>query len=532
MEEINLLKYYVCATNHRSLIDSIIKYFITHFDTVSLNDEFLNMSCNDLNLLLEEYRKPLQYVQFRNEDILLDALMRWLYRSPEARVEDFKKLCEMINCEEVTNEYLSFLSREYGIQCDSKETLKSYLKNHLSTAFDASTDDHKVLPNAYGSLSSVEDRLKLHIFVQFKVKGDFDGDYSEPLRIVSLNPSRTKWFVSHTEEDYDLGFTRSVAFDEARLLYTYEYYYSKPVFRSYSSIQLRSSVCTELQCPPGARKGVFDMCKKQDGSIYWYNSYVATKSPFVFNTKNYRSSGSRGCGRSTQTTTTSSERGEAYCHIHRYVLDQDMWISLPEMEQHVSGACMTTDSDLLYLIGGRTSNRQHLEYVPAYDQRTSTWLRLPSTNRTYLGAECCTLNGKIYVSDAEVIETYDAVAGKWRVICELAVDDSMPQPAKKLNVDFSYTFRMLSYGNLLWIFAYKNYDYLTMIIDPYRESKSENWFVSSALEETIHKLYELDKKNDESENCCCMDRGYLCQHWRKHPFEPEDPKITDIVVFY
>jgi hypothetical protein len=146
--------------------------------------------------------------------------------------------------------------------------------------------------------------------------------------------------------------------------------------------------------------------------------------------------------------------------------------------------------------------------VQAYDYRAPKWFKLPKTNSLYCEDVCCILNGNIYVSNFEVVETYDVVAGKWRTI-------STNQKSNRMDQRIPFR-RMVSYENLLWIFGYSPHCYSCNVVDPY-ESSPGNWNTFPILEETV-----LDDIGDY-----IIDDSSSTFSTETRP----DPVVLDVAVF-
>ena len=99
-------------------------------------------------------------------------------------------------------------------------------------------------------------------------------------------------------------------------------------------------------------------------------------------------------------TTEEFKRG-----FHLYNCDIDKWLPVSRMKKRLFNYCLLSDENLIYLIGSNLGlkDRSPPGYVQAYNLRSPTWLKLPTTAYLYKTrlAQGCDVNGRLSISKHE-----------------------------------------------------------------------------------------------------------------------------------
>ena len=176
----NIVEIYkfACTTNKISLLKKLSEHVVKNFRSLSANDELLQTSFDEIIFLLKEYRKaPANFFEFlhmKDENLVLDLILRWILYSCEERIPLFKTLSELVDFERISEEYVIFLSSEYKIVIDDKTLLKKCLIDHFNQKPFTETFSTSA---SYGILLSPINQSTIHVFVAYS------GPHSEPTRV-------------------------------------------------------------------------------------------------------------------------------------------------------------------------------------------------------------------------------------------------------------------------------------------------------------------------------------------------------------
>jgi len=147
-------------------------------------------------------------------------------------------------------------------------------------------------------------------------------------------------------------------------------------------------------------------------------------------------------------TTEEFKRG-----FHLYNCDIDKWLPVSRMKKRLFDCCLLSDENLIYLIGGNfgSEDRSPPGYVQAYDPRSPTWLKLPTTACLYdsILTTGCVVNGRLFVSNQKQIETFDPRASRWEKV-ENSFLEERNKYARRVNV------KLVSYEEKLYLFYYNS----------------------------------------------------------------------------
>ena len=83
--------------------------------------------------------------------------------------------------------------------------------------------------------------------------------------------------------------------------------------------------------------------------------------------------------------------------VYRYDCETDMWYPVPRMKTKVSQGGVTTNGELLYLVGGiNAGSRLPIRSTQSYDYRAGKWQQFPKTLHSHTsGVSCCVQQEKL-----------------------------------------------------------------------------------------------------------------------------------------
>ncbi|XP_049788546.1 kelch-like protein 18 isoform X2 [Schistocerca nitens] len=358
------------------LVEAADKYVQQYFNDVSLCDEFLSLSQNEL---LDIVRRDELHVI--SEEQVFEAVMRWVKRDPEGRKKNLPQLLAKVRLPLLPPHYLA----------DRVATEELIRSSHECRDLLDEARDYHLMPERRSLLQSFRIKPRCCNYVMghiFAVGGlTKTGDSLSTVEV--FDPIVGRWQLAEA-----MSMLRSrvgVAVMRNRLY----------AFGGYNGSERLSTV------------EVFDPQKRVWNKVSPMHCRRSAVGAAALNDCLYVCGGYDGV--------TSLNTVECYSP------DKDEWTMVPNMIRHRSAGGVVAFEGYIYALGGH-DGLSIFDSVERYDPRTGQWTSvLPMlTRRCRLGV--ATLNGKLYVCGGydgstflQSVEMYDPILNQWKFVAPMNV---------------------------------------------------------------------------------------------------------------
>ncbi|XP_039248327.1 kelch-like protein 24 isoform X2 [Styela clava] len=359
----NCLSIRKLAENHscENLLQKAVQFTREHFKEIVLQDEYLDLTINDLISYLTD-----DELSVNKEDVVFEAAMKWIEEKEEGQ-NYLPRVLKAVRLPFVTPDFLRYQVAENSLIKNSDNCIKQVeeaRKFQVSGQFREGCDGLQRRPRKSTSKE---------VLIVFGGESRI-GNFHECVQDVSYyDPTTRKWATMdlvpgtlHTQAfgavslGYDIYITGGTldnkAVNDVRIFYTY--------------LNKWCNVAPMLQ----AR---------------YHHSAV------VVNEQVYAVGGSDG----------------THCldHVERYILSENKWVATEPLVHAVKCPAVAAYDNKLYVFGGFTDGYIICQSIQIYNPATCCWIAISCPSIDYTCAHAIHLNHKIYLLGgcSKIVKVYD-----------------------------------------------------------------------------------------------------------------------------